>query len=222
MFKAVITKRMLTTIATHVQPEQMIQVVVPEGMCRGQKILEETPSGVLEVDIPRGLKAGQAFESLDSPAAPHAGTMPMIPQLGFQQVPVPMGESQIFESESHHSQRNRIAYSVCASLVTNCSHTNYVCQCAGQSPMQQMQQQMPMQLPMQQQQPPQNAVGSATESSAILQEATTGQPPLISTPTSRSQPANAGPASGLLYTTQDGVQVNKTMSTRFLRMPRQA
>ena len=70
----------------------MFQVVVPKGMCGGQKVLVETPSGVLEVEIPRGLKAGQAFEFLVAPAAPHPGTLPMMPQLGFQQAHVPMGE----------------------------------------------------------------------------------------------------------------------------------
>ena len=40
----------------------MFQAWVPDGMRGGQKLLLETPSGRMEVEIPQGLEAGQTFQ----------------------------------------------------------------------------------------------------------------------------------------------------------------
>ena len=50
---------------------QMFQVLVPDGMRGGQRMLVEIPSGRMEVEIPQGLEVGQVFRFLvDDPAAP--------------------------------------------------------------------------------------------------------------------------------------------------------
>ena len=47
----------------------MFQALVPDGMRGGQKMLVETPSVRMEVEIPQGLEAGQAHP------VPHCGSI---------------------------------------------------------------------------------------------------------------------------------------------------
>lgn len=58
---------------------QMFEALVPDGMRGGQKMLVETPSGMMEVGIPQGLEGGQAFQyRIAAPAAPQQAPAALI------------------------------------------------------------------------------------------------------------------------------------------------
>jgi hypothetical protein len=63
---------------------QRFQVLVPDGMLGGHKLLVQTPSGRVEVEIPQGLKAGQAFQFVvAAPQQPAAALLDSaVPQQG--------------------------------------------------------------------------------------------------------------------------------------------